>query len=91
VLASANAGADGGEANGVAGSDRTGRGGKQVRLQDSFGDRGGGKSASAEMNELTTGQGILGHEVLRLEDFIFRAACFRKRRENAYGEELLHR
>ena len=66
MFASAHAGTDGGEAYGVAGSDGTGRGGKQVRLQDSFCDRSGGESASAEVNELTTGQGILSHEILRL-------------------------
>jgi hypothetical protein len=66
VFASADAGADGGEAYGVAGSDRTARGGKQVGLQDRFGDRSGGESAGAKVNELTTGQGILCHEILRL-------------------------
>ena len=69
VFASANAGADGSETDGIAGSDGTRRGGKQMRLQDIFGDRGGGKSAGAEMNELTAGQGIFGHEILRLLNF----------------------
>jgi len=66
VRASANTGADGSEANGIAGSDGTRCGGEYVRLQDIFGDRGGGESARAEMNELTAGQGKFGHEVLRL-------------------------
>jgi hypothetical protein len=69
VFASANAGADGSETNGVAGSDGTRRGGKYARLQNSLRDRGGGDGARAEVNELTTGQGILGHEVLRLLNF----------------------
>ena len=66
MFASANAGADGGEAHGVAGSDRTGRGGEQMGLQDRLWRRVGGESAGAEMDELTTGQGILCHEILRL-------------------------
>ena len=45
MFASANAGADGGEANGVAGSDRARRSGQHVRLQDSFGDCSSGESA----------------------------------------------
>ena len=58
VFASANAGADGGEANGVAGRDRTRRGGEHMGLQDGFGDGGRGESAGTELNELTAGQGI---------------------------------
>jgi hypothetical protein len=41
------------------------------------------------MHELTTGQGILGHEVLRLLNF--RAFEFQLWDVKAYGEELLHR
>jgi hypothetical protein len=89
MFASANAGADGGEADGVAGSDGTRRGGKDARLQDSLRDRRGRKSAGAEMHELTTGQGILGHELLRLLNF--RAFGFQLRDCKASGEELLHR
>jgi hypothetical protein len=40
MFASANAGADGGEAHGVTRSDRARGRGEQVRLQHSFGDRG---------------------------------------------------
>src|SRR5580658_4152447 len=69
MFASANAGADGSETNGVAGSDGTRRGRKYARLQHGFCDRGGGESARADMHELTAGQGILGHEVLRLPNF----------------------
>ena len=64
MFASANAGADGGEAHGVAGSDGTGRGGKQAGLQNIFGDGGGGDGAGADVDELTTSQGILSHEIL---------------------------
>ena len=89
VFTSANAGADGSEANGVAGGDGTRRGRKHFRLQNRFCDRRGGKSAGAEMHELTAGQGILGHEVLRLLNF--RAFEFQLWDVKAYGEELLHR
>jgi hypothetical protein len=88
VFASTNAGADGSEANGVAGRDGTRRGGKHMRLQDGFGDRGGGDSARAEVNELTTGQGILGHRILRL-DFVFRD-CVRGGTEWLRGGIITH-
>ena len=63
MFASANAGADGGEANGVAGGDGARPGREHVRLQDVFGDGGGGNGAAAEVDELTTSQGILSHEI----------------------------
>jgi hypothetical protein len=69
MFASAHAGADGGEANGIAGSDRAGRGGEQVRLQDSFSDSRRGEGARADVDELTTGQGMLGHEILHRFEF----------------------
>ena len=72
MFASANAGADGGEAYGVAGRDGTRRGGEQVRLQDSLGDRSSGDGASADVDELTTSQGIVSHEILH-----FRFHCVR--------------
>ena len=61
MFASANAGADGGEANGVAGRDRACGGGEHVRLQYVLGDGGGGDSAATDLNELTTRQGIFSH------------------------------
>jgi hypothetical protein len=61
VFAAADAGADGGEAYGIAGSDRTTGRGEDARLQNGFSNSRGGEGAGAEMNELTTGQGILGH------------------------------
>jgi len=64
VFASANAGADGGETHGVAGRDRSCRGGKHAGLQNIFCDRGGGDGAGADVDELTTSQGILSHEIL---------------------------
>src|SRR6201997_630891 len=65
VFASANAGADGGEANGVAGGDGTRPRGEHMRLQDIFGDGGGGDGAAAEVNELTTREGMFRHEIFR--------------------------
>ena len=66
MFASANAGADGGEADRVAGSHRARRGRKKARFEDDFRRAGGGESSRTDMNELTTSQGILGHEIFRL-------------------------
>src|ERR1700756_2484047 len=65
VLASANAGADGGETDGIAGRDGARSGGEHMRLQDIIGDGGGGDSAAAELNELTTREGMFRHEIFR--------------------------
>src|SRR5271165_376748 len=89
MFASANAGADGGEANGVTGRDRTRSGGKYAGLQDCFGDRGGGESASAEVNELTTGQGIFRHGGPPSLNFRIASAATQARSDDS--EELLHR
>jgi hypothetical protein len=93
MLASANAGADGSETDGIAGSDGTRRCGKYMGLQDIFCDRGGGESARAEVNELTAGQGKFGHEVLRLWISFFGKCTSATlcRARSAYGEELLHK
>jgi hypothetical protein len=69
MFASANAGADGGEANSVAGRNRTRRGGKDVGLQEHFGSAGGSDSSGAEVNELAARQGILSHEFYALTKF----------------------
>src|SRR5579872_5165873 len=66
VFASANAGANRSEADGVAGRHGARRGRKNVGLQHRLGDGGGGESAGAELNELATRQGILSHEIFGL-------------------------
>jgi hypothetical protein len=64
MFASANAGADGSEAHRVTGSNWASLRVKHVRLQNRFGNCGGGDGARADVDELTTSQGILGHEIL---------------------------
>src|SRR5581483_2333903 len=58
MFASANAGADGGEAHGIAGRHAPRSGVELMRLQNVFGDGGGGYCAGAKLNESTAGQGI---------------------------------
>jgi len=55
MFASANAGADGGEADGVAGRNAPGRRIKLMRLQDVLGDGCSRDRACAELNKSTTG------------------------------------
>jgi hypothetical protein len=61
MFASANAGADGGEADGVAGRNAPRGSVKLMRLQDVLGDGCIRDRAGTELDESTTGQGILGH------------------------------
>ncbi len=62
MLASADAGADGSETNGVAGRYRAPGGEKFVRLKKDFRGGGGGQGSGADMHELTTIQGMDSHE-----------------------------
>ena len=70
----------------------TGRavGGKQVGLQNIFGDCSGGDSAGADVDELTTSQGILSHEILHFRISLLSVTA-RAPARSAYGEELSHR
>ena len=54
VFASANAGADRGKADGVAGRNAPRGGVELMRLQDVFGDGGGSNRAGTELNKSTT-------------------------------------
>ena len=62
MFASANAGADGSEADRVTGRNPARRSVKLMRLQDMLGDGSGSDRAGAELNESTAGQGILRHD-----------------------------
>ena len=66
MLASADTCADGGEANGIAGRDRPGRCGEQVRLQNVLGDGGRSDRAASDLHELTSGKRRFGHEISAL-------------------------
>ena len=74
MFASANAGADGGEADGIAWRNPARRSVKLMRLQDILGDGCGSDRAGAELNESTAGQGILRHDFpsSQLQQVIFR-------------------
>ena len=62
-FASANAGADAGEAHGIAGRDRPRRCRRQqMRLQDISRHRGGCESSSTDVDEFPASQRILRHE-----------------------------
>jgi len=65
VLASANAGADRGEAHGVAGRNRARGGIEDVGLQNGFSDGGGDESAGTDLHELAARQGIFRHRSFR--------------------------
>ena len=78
MFASANAGADGGEADGVAGRNPARGSVELMRLQDVLGDGGSSDRAGTELNESTAGQGILRHEFpsSQLQQVIFRRGEF---------------
>jgi hypothetical protein len=92
VFASANAGADGGEADGVAGGYRPRRGIESARLQNGLGDSGGYESSGTDLHELAAGHWILGHYffALTIAEVIFRTDLHTIA-EVSYGQELLHR
>ena len=77
VFASANAGADGSEADSVAGRNAARGSIKLMRLQDVFGDGCSSDRAGTELNKSTTGQGILRHfPPSQLQQVIFRTGEF---------------